>query len=502
MRTLLGIDIGTSSLKVMLLDISSSAMYVKRRKYSVSIPKENCAEQDPDLWWNELIEICREFKQDPNTKEGFEAVSGIGFSGQMHGLVCVDDKGSPIRPAIIWLDHRADEELKDIYFNISDADIRQRIHNRICAGFAFPSLLWIKKNESENYIKIHTIFQPKDYIRFRMTGEIGTDVTDASATGIYDVGKRDWAWDIIQKFKLNSSIFPKSHESIEIAGYVSADCAAATGLKEGIPVIYGCGDQMAQSIGNGVYKEGKLISNIGTGGQVSAFSKKFIADEKMRTNTFCHAVLGGYSVFGATLNSGNSLNWLCDKILGMDNEKFAECTRLAGEISAGSEGIIYLPYLTGERTPVMNNRAKGIYFGLKLQHDKRHLIRATMEGIIYSLKDCLSILQQLGINSNQIIASGGGAGSELFLQLQADIFEKEMKVCRVSEQACLGACILAGAGIKAFTLDDATEQYVDFDERIIAPIEKNIKVYREGFEIYHEIYNNTKKLMEVNYGHI
>lgn len=497
MRTLLGIDIGTSSLKAMLLNIESGEMYVKRRKYSVSIPEENCAEQDPDLWWESLVDICKEFRHDQNTKEQFQAVEGISFSGQMHGLICVDCNGDSIRPAIIWLDHRASKELDEIYLKLSETDIRSILHNRICAGFAFPSLLWVKEHEPENYKRICKMFQPKDYIRFRITGKMGTDVTDASATGIYDVGKRDWAWNIIKRFDLDDSIFPDCHESGETAGYVTGECARLTGLREGIPVIYGCGDQMAQSIGNGVYKEGKLISNIGTGGQVSAYSNHFVSDEKMRTNTFCHAVGKGYSVFGATLNCGNSLNWLCDKILEMKNGKFEQCTQLAEEITPGSEGIIYLPYLTGERTPVMDNEAKGVYFGLKLQHDKRHLIRATMEGIIYSLKDCLLVLQQLGIDSDQIIASGGGAGSELFLQLQADIFEKEIKVCRVSEQACLGACILAGAGIGAFTLDQATECYVDFDKKIITPIPENTKIYRERFGIYHEIYNNTKHLMEV-----
>lgn len=502
MRTLLGIDIGTSSLKVMLLNIESGSMHVKRRKYSVSIPRENCAEQDPAIWWDSLADICKEFRGDSDTREAFQAVEGISFSGQMHGLVCVDGNGDPIRPAIIWLDHRSARELEQIHSNLTETEIRKILHNRICAGFAFPSLLWMKGNEPQNYQKICKVFQPKDYIRFRLTGKMGTDVTDASATGIYDVGKREWAWDIIQRFGLDRSMFPECHESGETAGYVTAECARLTGLREGIPVIYGCGDQMAQSIGNGVYKEGKLISNIGTGGQVSAYSNHFVSDDKMRTSTFCHAAGRGYSVFGATLNCGNSLNWLCDKILGMGTGRFGQCTRLAEEIMPGSEGILYLPYLTGERTPIMNNEAKGVYFGLKLQHDKRHLIRATMEGIIYSLKDCLLVLQQLGIDSDQIIASGGGAGSELFLQLQADIFEKEIKVCRVSEQACLGACILAGAGTGAFTLDEATQRYVDFDEKTIVPIQENIRIYRETFGRYHELYDNTKHLMEENHGHI
>ena len=440
MRTLLGIDIGTSSIKAMMLDIASGKIYVKKRRYSVSIPAPNCAEQNPELWWENLVEIFQEFRSDSRCRKAFESVVGISFSGQMHGLVSIDEYGKPVRPAIIWLDQRSVQEVDEILGKLSEEEINTVLGNRICVGFSCPSLLWIKKNEPENYKKIWKVFQPKDYIRFKMTAEL-------------------------------------------------------TGLKEGIPVLYGCGDQMAQSIGNGVYQEGKLISNIGTGGQVSAYSNEFVSDRRLRTNTFCHAVGKGYSVFGATLNSGNSLNWLCNKVLGEENQ-FEKYTKMAEEIEAGSEGVVYLPYLSGERTPVMDSKAKGVYFGLKLQHDRRHLIRATMEGIIYSLKDCLLILQELGIDSDQVIASGGGASSELFLQLQADIFEKEIKVCNVKEQACLGACILAGAGTQSFTIEDAVENYVTFDEKIIVPISEHTKIYRKYFEIYHEIYKNTKQIME------
>ena len=495
MRTLLGIDIGTSSIKAMMLDIASGKIYVKKRRYSVSIPAPNCAEQNPELWWENLVEIFQEFRSDSRCRKAFESVVGISFSGQMHGLVSIDEYGKPVRPAIIWLDQRSVQEVDEILGKLSEEEINTVLGNRICVGFSCPSLLWIKKNEPENYKKIWKVFQPKDYIRFKMTGEIATEVTDASASGIYDVKNRRWAKELIRRVGLSGDNFPDCYESGEIAGYVTMKCAELTGLKEGIPVLYGCGDQMAQSIGNGVYQEGKLISNIGTGGQVSAYSNEFVSDRRLRTNTFCHAVGKGYSVFGATLNSGNSLNWLCNKVLGEENQ-FEKYTKMAEEIEAGSEGVVYLPYLSGERTPVMDSKAKGVYFGLKLQHDSRHLIRATMEGIIYSLKDCLLILQELGIDSDQVIASGGGASSELFLQLQADIFEKEIKVCNVKEQACLGACILAGAGTQSFTIEDAVENYVTFDEKIIVPISEHTKIYRKYFEIYHEIYKNTKQIME------
>ena len=495
MRTLLGIDIGTSSIKAMLLDTEKGVIAVKKSRYDIMIPGADQAEQNPEIWWAGLLEVLHGFKEDIRTMEAFENIAGIGFSGQMHGLVCIDSGGNPVRPAIIWLDQRSDHIVKKINDRIGEDTKRNVLHNQIAAGFAFPSLLWLKEEERESYDKIHKIFQPKDYIRYKMTGIAGTDVTDASATGVFDISRREWAWDIIGEFKVEKSIFPECYESGECAGSISRECARATGLKEGIPVVYGCGDQMAQSLGNGVYREGAIISNIGTGGQVSAYSDTDVFDPMLRTNTFCHAVNKGYSVFGATLNCGNSLKWVCQNVLDMGAGNFDECNSLAGSAPAGSDGLIYLPYLSGERTPLMNANAKGILFGLKLEHDRRHVTRAVMEGMIYSLKDCLCLLQEMGIDGDEIIASGGGAYSDLMLQMQADIFEKNIKVCDVCEQACLGACMIAGAGLGIFDIQWACERFVSFNKKIFAPSKETQDVYRSGFGIYHEIYKNLRQLM-------
>ena len=495
MRTLLGIDIGTSSIKAMLLNIETGAVVSSKIEYDVMIPDTGYAEQNPETWWNGLVEILNRMHAGEETKEAFENIAGIGFSGQMHGLVCVDSMGRSVRPAILWLDQRTRDEVSTINEKLAGSGERERICNRIVTGFAFPSLLWMKKNEAENYKRIHKIFLPKDYIRYRITGTIGTDMTDASATGIYDVENRRWARKLIEKFEFKQSIFPECHESYENAGYVTEECSKLTGLKAGVPVVYGCGDQMAQSVGNGVYQEGRLISNFGTGGQVSAYMNRMTFDREMRTNTFCHAVNKGYSVFGATLNCGSALKWLCKSMYKFDERCYEIAEKLAEESPAGSKGIIYLPYLSGERSPIMNSDAKGVFFGLKLEHDKRHILRAGMEGIIYSLKDCLLTLQQMGIDSKEIIASGGGVANDLMLQMQADIFEKEIKVCNVSEQACLGACIIAGTGLGMFDIDSACDRYITCSDRTYLPIEENVKIYREQFEKYHRIYEKTKDLM-------
>ena len=269
-----------------------------------------------------------------------------------------------------------------------------------------------------------------------------------------------------------------------------------TGLPAGIPVIYGSGDQPAQAIGNGCVKEGLIISNIGTGGQISAYSKKNTYDEKLRTHTFCHALDHAYSIFGATLCSGMSFNWLKNKILR--TEDYHTMSSMAAEISPGSEGLIYLPYLSGERTPHMNENAKGMFFGLKLGHDHRHFTRAVMEGVTFSLKDSLRILAEIGISGDRIIASGGGASSPVWLQIQADVFEMEVGVSCVKEQACLGACIMAGVGAGIFkSVQQACDQYVEFEDKVYKPNEEHVSLYRENYAVYQKLYERTKDLMEM-----
>jgi xylulokinase len=494
MKTILGIDLGTSSVKAMLLDIDHGVIDVAAKNYTVSIPQLNHAEQAPEMWWDAAITILKNLKE--RHSEAFDSIAAIGFSGQMHGLVITNDRGTPLRPAILWLDQRSEQQLEEINEKISSAEMAQILHNRAFTGFAFPSLLWVKENEPAVFRKIHKILHPKDYLRLKMTGTFGTDMSDASASLAFSTGKRDWAWDILKRFDLPASIFPQCHESTEIAGYVTEECAKETGLRAGIPVIYGSGDQPAQSIGNGAVREGLIISNIGTGGQISTYAKKDVYDSKLRTHTFCHSIDQAYTVYGAALCSGMSLNWLKNKILHISD--FKRMSDMAEEIDSGSEGLIYLPYLSGERTPHMNPKAKGMFFGLQLRHDDRHMIRSVMEGVAFSLKDSLQIFEEIGIEGDRIIASGGGASSDVWLQIQADIFEKDVYVSCVKEQACLGACIMAGTGTGLFpSVQDACERYVKFDSKVYSPNCTQAAKYRNSFEIYQELYNRTKDLFEM-----
>lgn len=493
MSVLLGIDLGTSSVKAMLLDSEHGVVAVEAEAYDVDIPKTGYAEQKPQMWWLHLKNVFQILRE--RNKTAFQEICAVCFSGQMHGVVLVDAAGTPLRPAILWLDQRAKSQVQEINQRISPEAMGEIFHNRVVTGFAFPTLLWLKENEPETLEKAAALLMPKDYIRLCMTGEIGCEVSDASATALFRTGERRWAYDIINAFGLPERIFRAPHESTELAGLVSSECEKECGLRAGIPVFYGCGDQMAQSIGNGVCSEAEVISNIGTGGQISAYIQNAVYDKKLRTHTFCHAVNHAFTIYGATLCSGLSLKWLKNQILRLNS--FQEMSYLAEQVRPGSGGLIFLPYLAGERTPHMDPGAKGAFWGLTLEQDRAFMARAVMEGVVFSLRDSLMIFKELGLECRQVIASGGGAQSEVWLQIQADIFNKEIKVCTVNEQACLGACILAGVGSGVLqNVREGIDRFVSFKEQSYRPVPEHVAIYNKQYQIFREIYPAMKKIME------
>lgn len=492
MAVVLGIDVGTSSVKAMLFDTERGVRAVHAKGYEVSILCQGYAEQAPEMWWDSLLEVLGWLRE--NFGEDYEKVAGVGYSGQMHGLVLLGKDGEPVRPAVIWLDQRAGKQLKEIEEAYTREELGSLLCNRVSSGFAFPSLLWVREEEPEIFSRVYKILSPKDYLRYKMTGNTGTEVTDASASGLFSAAKRDWAWEMIDRFALPRNIFPSAEESCSIAGTITRKCAEETGLPQGIPVIYGAGDQQAQSVGNGVISPGKVICNIGTGGQISAFLPEPVYDKELRTNTFCHALEGAYTIFGATLCSGMSMNWIKNKVLGV--ESYEKVNELAAAVEPGSEGLLYLPYLSGERTPHMDPKARGIFFGMTLKHTQAHFLRAVMEGVTYSLKDCMEILERLGVEASTVIASGGGAASRVWLQIQADIFQKPVYVSKVKEQACLGACILAAAGTGLLSsIQVGCEKFSLLEEEVFYPQKENQEVYGQSFEKYKELYIRLKDLM-------
>ena len=492
MRTILGIDLGTSSVKAMLFDAEQGVIAVRAEEYGVDIAHPGWAQQSPALWWESLVRVLRWLES--HYREAYRSVCAVGYSGQMHGMVLTDAKGQPVRPAVIWLDQRAGRQLEEIGAALSEEDMGNVFCNRVSSGFAFPSLLWVREQEPEIFARAAHFLSPKDYIRYKMTGEIGAEVVDASSTTLFATGERDWAWEVIDRFHLPPQMFPKVHESADIAGTVTAQCEAQTGLPAGIPVIYGSGDQPAQSIGNGVIGPGRIISNIGTGGQISAFSSRPAYDKKLRTNTFCHAIRNAWTIFGATLCSGMSLSWAKNKVFRVGS--YEEINAAVAAVSPGADGLIYLPYLSGERTPHMNPDARGVFFGMTLGQEQGHFLRAVMEGVTYSLRDCLGILQELGVDAPEIIASGGATASPQWMQMQADILGKPVRVSRVKEQACLGSCLLAAVGTGVLpSLEEACGRFALMDERVYLPDAANADVYREGYDTYRRLYERLWDLM-------
>lgn len=492
MKTLLGIDVGTSSVKTMLMYEDGTIIATKKKTYSISIPKQGWAEQNPKDWWQGLLwALAKTAEEFP---EEIECVQGIGLTGQMHGLVAVDIEGKPVRPAIIWMDQRATKQLEEIQQKIPWREQAKVFHNRVFNGFALSSLLWIKENEPENYRRIYKIFQPKDYIRYCLTGKIGTEISDASAALLINMKKRTWALEQLQKLRISESLLPRLGGSMEIAGTVSFGAALCTGVPEGVPVIYGAGDQQAQSIGNGVVKDGLMISNIGTGAQVSAYISKDFYDAHMRTHTFCHGIPNAYTIYGAMLSGGLAIDWLKKNIL--HEPDFKTMTEKAQTVEPGCSGLLCIPYLSGERTPYMNPDARGIYFGMALEHKEAHMIRAMMEGVTFALKDCMRILEQNGVHCDKMIASGGACNSPLWLQIQADIFGKEILVCRTKDQACLGACIMAGVATGIYkNLQSACDTLVVFDEKTYVPREEYRQMYENMYYKFRKIYKYTKRYM-------
>lgn len=494
MRYFLGIDIGTSSVKSLLMDEKGGIAGIAGKEYDIIKVEQSWAEQKMEQLWEAAVETIRSLLgKCPGLKN---KISGISFSGQMHGLVMLDAKGREVRNTIIWADQRSLESIGHIYATVPQREYQSVTLNSLSTGFLVSSLVWVRDHEPENYAKIDKVMLPKDYIRFRMCGQMGTDMSDASSTAIFDTAGRKWAWDLIRRIGLEESFFVPCHESVEIAGTVSQTCAEVTGLPTGIPIAYGGGDTLVQALGNGMLDSGTAISNIGTASQFLTISDRPVYDNEFRTNTFCHIDQNQWLLMGANLSGGVSLKWLKNNILNMNS--YDEMTDIAEKSAAGSNGLFFLPYLSGERTPWNDPNARGIYFGLNLKHDRADMIRAAMEGIIYAQRCSLEIFRTMGLSFDQVIASGGGANSRVFKRIIADQFDCEVVTSLGKEQGCVGAAIIAAVGTGAFSdYREACGRIVHFSDEIVEPNPDNRKLYAERFELFQKLYPSNKSLFEI-----
>lgn len=486
-----GIDLGTSSVRAIAVNPKGRTIAAGQCEYDILKPELNQAEQDMEKLWQATAHAIRQML---GAEKGLaERICGIGFSGQMHGLVMLDADGNLIRNAIIWADQRSGAQIEKIYATIPKEDFDRIYCNRLSAGFLLPSLLWVREYEPQNYGKISKVLSPKDYIRYRICGELGTDASDASGTGMWDMRNRIWAYGLLERLDIPRDLLTESHESYEQAGVVSKECARETGLRAGTFVAFGGGDSLMMELGNGMIRSGRMASTIGTACHLTCALEKPVYDLKLRTNTWCHGGEGLWSIMGAHLSGGVALKWLKDQILGFKD--FDTMTEAAEAVPAGSEGMLFLPYLNGERTPHNDPDARAVYLGMTLKHTRAHMIRSTMEGIVYSMKESYAVFQSMGIKAERMIAAGGGANSRLFCQIQADMYQRPIYTNQGKEQAGIGAAMTAAAGSGYFrNYQEACESMVHLSSQVTEPISANVRRYEEEFERFKEIYHANKRL--------
>uniref|UniRef100_A0A7C4LLU2 Xylulose kinase n=1 Tax=Schlesneria paludicola TaxID=360056 RepID=A0A7C4LLU2_9PLAN len=457
MAVFLGIDVGTSGTKALAMREDGEILATATAEYPLSSPKPGWSEQDPEDWWRATVESVKKVLKTGKVRA--DDVGGIGLSGQMHGSVFLDKSQSVIRPAILWNDQRTAAECAEIE---KKAGGREKLINLVAnpalTGFTAPKILWLRKHEPKNYERTTRVLLPKDYVRLRLTGEFATDVSDASGTLLLDVKNRQWCKPLLDKLDISPSWLPKVYESEDVTGQLTEAAARLLGLKKGVPLVGGGGDQAAGAVGNGIVKRGVISATMGTSGVVFAHSDDMQIDPQGRVHTFCHAVRGKWHVMGVVLSAGGSLQWYRNQ-LGQNEIAAAKkiktdpynlLTDQAAEAPPGCEGLFFLPYLTGERTPHADPNARGAWIGLSLRHGAPHLIRSVMEGATYAMRDCLEIINELKIPIREIRLSGGGARSEFWRQMQADVYGRRVCTINAEEGPAYGAALLAAAGTGAY----------------------------------------------------
>jgi xylulokinase len=487
---LLGIDVGTGGTRAVLLDgeghVVSSATAAHPPFAS---PHAGWAEQNPSDWWAAVcgaIPACLEYG-----KTAPREISGIALTGQMHGLVLLDRDGSVLRPSIIWCDQRTEVECREITERVGTARLIELTANPALTNFTLPKIWWVQKNEPDIWARAGAILLPKDYIRLRLSGSRATDVADASGTLLFDVANRRWSQPMMEASRVNSDQLPAVFESCEISGHVSEEGARATGLRAGIPVIAGAGDQAAGAVGMGIVRPGAVSATIGTSGVVFAATAGPVRDPEGRIHTFCHAVPRRWHVMGVTQAAGYSLRWFRDQFGAVGDPAQDAYSRLMAEASAapaGADGLLWAPYLMGERTPHLDPNARGALVGISATHTRAHVVRAILEGVAFSLRDTLTIFAELKIPVQSIRLGGGGARGDLWRQIQADVYGMPVGVLEAEEGAAYGAALLAGVGVGNWTsVENAVDATVHISKRI-EPEPHRVALMNRQYGAYRKLY--------------
>jgi xylulokinase len=485
----LGLDVGTGSSRALLIDASGRIRFAYTAPHEeMRMAKPLWAEQDPDDWWRAgqaaIAGVLKEAGSDGNS------VRGVGLTGQMHGLVMLNQDGQVIRPALIWCDQRSQRQVDWVNAEIGKDQMLSATANPVLTGFTLPKLLWIRDNEPETYRQIRKIILPKDYLRFRLTGEYATDVSDASGTALFDVVNRKWSDDLANDLKIERSVLPTCYESQQLTGTVHKAAAKATGLNVGTPVMAGAGDQAASAIGNGIVEPGMVSCTIGTSGVVFALLEKPAYDPAGRVHTFCHAIPNAWHVMGVTQGAGLSLQWFRNRL--SPGIEYDELTADATLSPPGSQGLFWLPYLMGERTPHLDASARAGWIGLTAKHSRSDLIRSVLEGVCFSQRDGLDIVEHLGARAASVRLSGGGAKSPFWHQLFADIFATRVSILETQEGSAYGAGLLALVGTGEYQSCAEICGKVIKEVSTKSPGENRAKFYDERYQIYRSLYPALK----------
>jgi xylulokinase len=460
----LGIDVGTGGTRALVIDPAGRILGSATTEHvPFATPRPGWAEQDPADWWRATGEAVRGALAAARLDGG--GVAAVGFSGQMHGSTLLDARDEVVRPALLWCDQRTGDECETITKTVGAARLIELALNPALTGFTLPKLLWVRRHEPALWARVTSVLLPKDYVRFRLTGDRATDVADASGTLLFDVAHRRWSPEIAGLLDIDLKLLPRAFESPEITGTVSAAGAAATGLKAGTPVVAGGGDQAAGAVGMGIVEAGLVSATIGTSGVVFAATTKPALDPKGRVHTFCHAVPGMWHVMGVTQGAGLSLRWLRDMMGG--GLTYDQLTDAAAGVPPGCDGARWTPYLMGERTPHLDPTARAALAGLTASHTRGHLVRAVLEGVTFSLQDSFAIFAEMGVPVSGVRLGGGGAKSALWRQIQADVYGHAAEIVEAEEGAAYGAAILAGVGAGAWpSVDGACRAIVKVAARV------------------------------------
>jgi xylulokinase len=494
---LLGIDVGTGGTRALVVGHDGRIVASATEEHQAfASPQIGWAEQHPEDWWRATGLAVRRALAAAALDS--EQIACVGFSGQMHGAVLLDAAGEVVRPALIWCDVRTEKQCSDLNRQIGAERIIQLTSNPALPNFTLTKLLWVREQEPDHWARVRSVMLPKDYVRFRLTGERATDVADASGTLLLDVARRRWSSEILNATGIDPAFLPSLHESPDVCARISAAGAEATGLAQGTPVVAGAGDQAAGATGMGIVQPGSVSATIGTSGVVFAATDRPALDPKGRLHTFCHALPGRWHVMGVTQAAGLSLRWLRDQLLSGSTRNGADpydlLTAEAATVAAGSDGLLWTPYLMGERTPHLDGTARAALVGLTASHTRAHIVRAILEGVAFSLKDTFSIFEEMNVPVKSIRLGGGGARSPLWRQIQADVYGHDVEIVEAEEGAAYGAALLAGVGAGVWpSVDTACQAVVRVRERV--PLnERNAATMSRAYDSYKRVYAATKSI--------